>query len=209
MYGSDEAIRKRKANMQALIDSLKAVAGKAQFASFTYKTKEKFNAAGKVVDGGEVARYTLILGAEYQRLLEKSLLALDLLDIGELAKQHPAMSLDLFYQAKTAVKESLEKSLIAHKQGTQNADYTKRGLYEPLGGGLNLNKNDLTLQMFGLLKSKVVLSEGIKKTVNSAPLTIAKNIIKRELPISKFLEFALDMGNIKTVKLNGQTVEIE
>ncbi len=195
--------------MKELIENLKAVAGKAQFASFVYKTKEKVNAAGKVVDGGEIARYTLILGAQYQRLLEKSLLDLELLDIPEVAKEYPGFSLDLFYQAKAAVKESLEKSLTAHKEGTQNADYTKRGLYEPLGGGLNLNKNDLTLQMFGLLQSKIVLSEGIKKTVNSAPLTIAKNIIRARLPIGKFREFALDVGNIKTVKMNGNVLEID
>lgn len=192
--------------MQNIIETIKEAAGKAQFASILYRTKTKQNKSGKIVSGGELSRYTLILGATYLSLIEKSRLALELIPDKELNELNPDVV--LVAQAKAEVLESLTKSIIAHKAGTQSDDYTKKGLYEPLGAGLNLNSNDNTLQLFGLVQSKVTLEKGIFKHVDSAPLTIVKNQIRKLLPIGKFREFALDLGNIKLLKMNGNTLEI-
>lgn len=160
-----------------------------QFASFTYTSKTD----------GSTARYTLILGASYLNLLERSKLELELSH----AQIDPSLR-----KAANDVLESINKSIAAQKAGTQSEDYTKKGQYTPLGFGLNLN-TDNTLQMFGLLHSKVVLVPGVKKETKSSPHTIAKNIIRKMLPLSKFREFALDLGNIHTVRMDGQTLVIE
>lgn len=189
-----------------LTDSLQRVAHRAQFISFIYKTKEKTNKAGQVIDGGEISRYTLIAGANYFSTLEKSLLAVQLFNPADLKE---AFNPEFLAQAIAEVKESLEKSISFQSQGQQNPDYTKKGLYRNLGAGINVNENDNTIQFFGLIHSKVVLQPGIRKPVNSAPLTIVKNQIRKLLPIGKFREFALDAGNIQTVKMQGETLIVE
>lgn len=158
-----------------------------QFASFTYRSKSD----------GSLARYTVILGFKYTNLVEKSKTEL------ELAMKDIEQDL---IPAANAVMESINKTLTAHANGTQSDDYTKKGMYEPLGNGVNLNKNDNTIQVFGLVQSKVVIEEGTKKETKSAPFTIAKNKIRKMLSMSKFREFAFDLGNIEQVKVDGDTI---
>ena len=164
------------------------------FASFTY--------TNKVTKSGELpetARYTLILGAKYINLLEKSKLELELLI--------PTFEGDMLVAANE-VLASINKSIVAHNAGTQNEDYTKKGMYSPIGNGVNINDNDGSIQVFGLLHSKVVLKEGFRKPVKSAPMTILKNKVRKMLPMAGFREFAFDAGNIQTVKVNGDTLEV-
>jgi hypothetical protein len=164
----------------------------ASFASFTYTDKPS-----KKGELPETARYTVILGGKYSNLLEKSKLELELLI--------PTLS-GIELEAANEIMASLNKSIEAAKNGTQNEDYTKKGQYTNIGNGVNINSTDNSVQVFGLLQSKVVLKAGFRKPVNSAPLTVAKNKIRKMLPIGKFREFAFDMGNIKMVKVDGQTV---
>lgn len=180
-----------------IIDAIRAQAGKAQFVSLTYRAKSS----------GELARYTAILGANYHNLIEKSKLALELTPETEIV----ALGIDssIAAQAKADVLTSFAKTLAAHANGEQNADYTKRGQYSPLGNGLNLNTTDFSIQLFTLVQSKVVIEPGEHKKVNSKPLTIAKNKITKMLPIGKFREFAVDAGNFQNVRLQGETLVLE
>jgi len=162
-----------------------------QFASLTYLSKTD----------GSVARYTVNLGFSYHNLVEKSIEELALL----MVDMTPGT---LQYTAAEEVLASLNKTVAAHARGEQNEDYTKKGQYIPIRNGLNVNTTDNTIQLFGLLQSKVVLVEGVRKHVNSAPLTIAKNEIRKQLSVSKFREFALDSNNVAGVKVNGDTIEL-
>lgn len=199
---------------KALIDTIISLAGTAQFASFRYTTKETKNKAGTVTKGGKTSRYTVILGARYDKLLEKSLLAAQLLTEVELmqaAAEHANDYLDeltvpVMLEARDAVVASLQKSIAAHANGEQSEDYTKAGQYEPIGNGLNINSKDNSLQLFCLVQSEVVINPGVYKHVNSAIETIAKKAITKCLPMEKFREFALDLGNIHSARLDGQTL---
>lgn len=164
-----------------------------QFAALTYLSKS----------AGEVARYTVNLGFSYHNAVLKSVTELEIL-MNEISDKT-----SLEYQAAVEVMESLKKTLTAHAEGTQNDDYTKKGQYIPIANGLNLNTTDNTIQLFGLLKSKVTLKEGVHKEVKSKPLTLAKNKIRKQLTISKFREFALDTTNVGSVRVNGDTIEME
>lgn len=166
------------------------------FASLTYTSKGT----------GETARYTVQLGFSYAKALERSLLDLDCLDILSLGKTK-GFSPELMAQAAAEVQASLEKSIEAHSKGEQSADYTKKGQYVPLFMGLNVNKTDNSFQLFGLVQNKVSLVPGVHKPVKSADLTLAKNLIRRELTLGKFREFALDEDTIHKARLNGATVE--
>lgn len=176
-------------SIQILKNLLNAGAG---FASFTYKSK----------GDGSIARYTLNLGFKYITLLEKSIQELQAkMDLNEFLGDELI--------AANEVLASLEKSLEAHKNGTQSEDYTRKGLMTPLGNGVSINHDD-SIQVFGLVQSKKVIVEGTpKKEVKSKPMTILKNKIKKDLPISKFREFALDKDTMQVMRVNGDTIEIE
>ena len=165
-----------------------------KFASFTYLSKS----------AGELARHTLILGASYHNLVEKSVTELEIL-----MQENAESWTPLQKQAADEVMKSLQKTLTAHANGTQNEDYTKKGQYVSIGNGLNLNTNDNTLQLFGLSHAKVVLVPGTYPKVNSRPLTIAKDAIRDQLSISKFREYALDLTQVAQCRINGNTLEME
>jgi hypothetical protein len=164
----------------------------AGFASFTYKSK----------GDGSIARYTLNLGFKYITLLEKSIQELQAkMDLNEFLGES--------LLAAHEVMASLQKSLLAHQNGTQSEDYTRKGLMTPLGNGVSINHDD-SIQIFGLVQSKKIIQEGTpKKEVKSKPITILKNKIKKDLPISKFREFALDKDSMQVMRINGDTIEIQ
>jgi len=133
--------------------------------------------------------------------LEKSKLALEIESgsLGGLDKQ---------------AAEELLNSFTASLNGTQE-NYTKEHVYVDVTDssgktvqGIKRNINDGSLQIFGLLHSKVQITPPTieDKPVKSRPLTIAKNKLRKELPVGKFREFALE--NLNVVKLNGETLEL-
>jgi hypothetical protein len=114
----------------------------------------------------------------------------------------------LEFEAATLHLASLRESLEKHLNGEQHSAYTKAGQYITIGNGLNLNTTDNTLQLFGLVVSKVSIEAGEpQKPVKSAPLTIAKNKIRRRGKVGQLREFALDEGNVIGVRVNGDTIE--
>jgi hypothetical protein len=165
----------------------------ARFASLTYLSKKH----------GELARYTANFGFTYAQVLEKSKLELELL-IAENTDKWDAVTKEAAAELMASFNESIEK----HAKGEQNSAYTKKGQYVPLGNGVNLNSTDNTIQLFGLVLTKTVLVEGTYPVVNSAPKTIAKNKLRKMLPIGKFREFALDEWQVAQMKINGDTIEI-
>lgn len=181
-----------KTKIAELAEAIKTIKG-CQFASLTYLTKKT----------NELGRYTVNLGFSYHNAVTKSVTELELL----IAENTETWS-EITKAAASEVMASLTKTLTAHAEGRQNEDYTKIGQYVSIGNGLNLNTTDNTLQLFGLLHSKVVLADGEpQKPVKSSPMTIEKNRIRKQLSISKFREFALDEGNVNGVKINGDTIE--
>jgi hypothetical protein len=164
-----------------------------QFASFTYLSKK----------AGELARYTVNLGFSYHNLVEKSVTELEIL----IAEKQSTWT-ELQKTAADEVMASFKKTLEAHAKGEQNDDYTKKNQYIPITNGMSLNTTDNTLQLFGLVNTKVVLTHGTYPVVNSRPLTLAKKEITNQLSISKFREFALDLGQVASARINGNTLEM-
>ena len=174
-----------------ILEAIAAQAGLARFASFTYTKKST----------GETARYTLHLGFNYRNTLQKSL--------SELEVEREIM-VGIDRQAADELVESLKASL----DGTQNK-YTKKDNYQPYKDkegktfpGVKVNTNDGSIKIFGLLHSKVQLTPPVidKKPVNSSELTLAKNRIRHNLPIGKFVEF--DLGQLLVAKIDGDTLTL-
>lgn len=164
-----------------------------QFVSLEYLTKKSH----------ELARYTILVGFNYHRAVEKSVVDLEVLITENTATWTPLQKL-----AADQVMESLKETLTAHAEGRQNEAYTKKNQYISIGNGVNINSTDRTIQLFGLVQSKVTLIEGEYPKVNSTPLTIEKNKIRKQLTLSRFREFAIDQENIGCIKVNGDTIEL-
>lgn len=166
---------------------LKQAIIKASFASFIYEAKST----------GEIARHTIQLGINYLNMLEKSLLECRLLDLNDIEN---ANGLPL-RQAKAQVIKSLRKSIRAHKQGKQNEDYTKKHIYTHEGKGITSHNFDQSIEIHGYSHKKHIIKEGIHKKVNSRPLTIAKSLIEKQLPKSKWRTFSFE--NLEKARLAG------
>ena len=169
-----------------LIDTLKEMAGKAQFVSFTYRNKK----------ANELARHTLIFGASYRKQIEDSITALEVL--------WPTFVTPLQIEAAKELLTSFRATLAAQDRGEYNPDYTKKMAYIDITQGLKFNITNRTINVSGLAHSKVVLEEGIYKPVKSAPLTIAKNEIKGGLPVSRWREFVIEPENLSKARLQGE-----
>lgn len=160
------------------------------FASITYRAK----------GDNSLSRYTIYLGVSYDNLLKRSLLKLNVIESKCLPEE---------LEVVRELKSSIQNSIDSRANGTQNREYTKSGMYLPLANGLNINTNDSSLQLFGLVRSKVVLEPGTPKTVKSSTKTLLKNRIRQQLPMSKFREFALDEGHVLRMKVCGKTLVLE
>lgn len=160
----------------------------AKFGSLTYTAKGT----------GETARHTLILGFNRETLYEKDIAILsDLLPTVEGLKQ----------EAVAAILKSRQTSLAVGIGN--NPDYTCAGLYvEPEGlNGIKVHIINGSLHVCGLQESKVVLTPGTYKKVNSAALTLAKREIEKLLPSTRFRQYRLD--RVTLAKMNGETLELE
>lgn len=184
-----------KTNIQNLVAEVAKLNGN-RFASLTYTAKAT----------GETARHTIQLGFSYHNAVEKSLAELDNITFVSVSDGSKFSRAD-FITAKAEVKASLQATLNAHAQGEQNPDYTKADVYVPLFNGLNVSRNDGGYKLFGLTVAKTVLVSGTYKAVNSKPLTLAKNAIRKALPVGAFREFAIDENTLSQAKINGETIE--
>ena len=173
-------------NLVSSIQFIAALGGikGCRFASLTYTSKES----------GEVARHNVLLGFNYQTSVENSLIELEIM--------RPALTgIDAI--AADELLTSFKKTL----GGTQDG-YTKGHVYADTAvKGLKVNTNDDSLQLFGLVQSKVIITPGVHKVVKSAEKTIAKNKLRKALPVGKFREYALDSGAIHGARMNGECIE--
>jgi hypothetical protein len=175
----------------SLFKMLQGVKG-VQFASLTYRTKAT----------DELARYTLLLGASVENAYKG--------DLEKVEGALPTLTDPLDIEAAREIIASLRQSL---DKGIGNNDaYTLQGVYAPTGiDGVFINTNDNALHLRNVfVQSKVVLQDGKpRKAVNSKPLTIAKDKLKKMLALrsNKLRQFALD--NITKAKVNGDTIVFE
>lgn len=166
----------------------------AKFASLTYKTQET----------GEVAKHTLILGADTKKLYKKDIAKLEEMLNGDMEP----MARDAANRVLASRKESLEVGIGKNSKYThapQNGD-----TYTQVDGipGVKIHKETGIVYVTALSEDKVVLVEGTpRKPVNSKPETIAKKNIEKLLPSSRFRQFILK--NVARAALNGDVLVID
>ncbi len=175
-------------NIVQLHQALEKSAGRAAFVSATYTAKKH----------GETARYVLNVGMNYVKALESDLLEVTI-------RLKDARGIEKF--ALLSLQDSLVTSIQAHLKGEQSPDYTKKGLYVPIGNGLKMILTDVTVEIQGFVVSRIILTPGQYKRVLSSPLVVEKNRIKKDLKCGHFRTLSLDLGQIHNVRANGETIE--
>ena len=158
-----------------------------RFVGFTYESK-----SGYVKP--EVSKFSVALHVNKNRLAMESL---------EIAKSIKVNG-EIEEKAKTEIIKSLENTLA--KGVGNNSNYTRKGSYST-DKGIRSNDNG-NLEINCLQLSRKVISEGERKTVNSRPLTIAKNAIRKVLPYSRLRSFTIDPLKFSRVAIDGERVEL-
>jgi hypothetical protein len=159
---------------------------------------------------GEVSNQTFVVGIDYNKLLEndlKKLLAFDPLKMESnidkltLLAAHTELVNSL---RKRLADEQTRNELLAAGDATIKASEAQKSAYQNIAKGLKVQ--DGNLYIYGLMVRKTVITPIEYKPVKSAPLTIAKNQIKKaaELQETKYKQFKL--GKTEELKIQGLTL---
>lgn len=160
-----------------------------RFAGITYLSE------GKAYLVPELAKFQLALHVDKMRLVRESLAKLQSMEVSD----------EIEAQAKVELIDSLSETL--EKGVGNNSSYTRKGTYET-EKGVRKNSNG-NLEINCLQLSRKVVKQGELKKVNSRPLTVAKNKLRKELPYSQLRSFTLSIRKFKRVAIEGEQVELE
>jgi len=162
-------------------------------------------------DSTESASHTVLLNFSYENMLKdekEKLLNFDVSKVDVNAHDYSSINTGLLTldQYKQAVKDALPKAL-----AEINAPKQTKGVSNDvwLNKVMVFNLNTLRLSIVGEAVKKSVVEEGEFKQVKSAPLTVAKQLIKKQANCrsEKYRRFAID--NFEgALKLQGETLEI-
>ncbi len=148
---------------------------------------------------GEISNYVINCGASYGKAKEADLEALE----------NPEILKGINFGKVAMYAEMARIALIQAIRKPSNQSEAQTDAYRTIAPNVRLHLDSGRLFVFGftLPNSKVVLVEGVYPSVKSAPLTIAKDLIRKALKATKFRQFAFD--KLTSVRLNGETLEID
>lgn len=148
-------------------------------------------------ESSEIADYSLVFHISYENALKKSLLILNSTDT----------SSDLESVAKQELIEGYQKSL-DKIESTSIEDigdaYTR--FYDQDGNhikGVKLHIETDVLHLYGLVAQKRILMPGIYPTKNKRPLTLAKDKLRKLLPVNKFRQFMITPERVNHISVQG------
>lgn len=145
---------------------------------------------------GETSNNLINIGASYDRAKKRDIEFLENLD----ASAHDFKSTpDLIEEARIAL-------IAAFLKPDQNRSKGQTDAYTQIVPGLKVHNETGYLYVYGYREQKTVLKAGEYKAVKSAPLTIAKNELRKLLKTGKFTQYSLEIGN--EVRANGETLEL-
>ena len=163
-----------------------------------------------ISNGTETANQLINIGMNYKNAVEKSLVTYDNVDLSKIDINDYNYSLIdtkglSLSDYKQAVKDSLELALSELKKAPKPK--TTNDVY--LNKVLVFNYTTLKLSIVGKSESKTVEVKGDFNVTKKAPLTLAKEFIKRECkaPTNSMRRFKVD--NITNVKFSGDTIILE
>lgn len=159
---------------------------------------------------GEVANHTVNLAISVETAKKTDLALLQSADANVVAENVSLthqIALEICKTALNELRESAVKNVSSFDQRTVNSKaQTDAYFTHPDYPGIRINKASMEVHIFGLANQKKVITPGTYKKVNSAPKTIAKKLITKELDLraGKFRTFIV--GNINQIRIQGDTI---
>ncbi len=187
-------------NLRNLFDGIANLNG-AKFITLNGYVSEK---------SGEIANHNILTNISVMNAKTKDFETLKNADVEVLSKQSKqGIALEIYKTALSEMLTSAEKNLSENIEDRTAQSQAQTDAYIHISNAIRLHKETGNIHIFGMAISKTVVKAGEpKKPVKSADKTIAKNEITKSLDLraGKFRTFIV--GNVETVKLNGETLEI-
>ena len=139
---------------------------------------------------GEIANHLVNVGASYENAKAKDIEYLRNLNVEKFDSKLDSALLET-------------ESFINPSENRSNGQIDA---YTHIFSGVKVHNETGKLYIYGYRENKTVIQEGTYKTVNSKPLTIAKNELRKQLRTGKFTQYSLEIGN--ELRLNGETLEL-
>jgi hypothetical protein len=153
---------------------------------------------------GEVADYSIVFHISYRSALERSILMLESLvpenDLEAQAKNELLLSYNnSLNKIEDFSIEEMEDNTYSHFKD-ENGNYIK---------GIKLHNTTDILHLYGLVANKRILIPGDYKEVKSRPLTLAKNKLKKNLPVNRFRQFKILPSQVEEINVENLNFLIE
>ena len=149
----------------------------------------------------EVADYSIVFHVSYETLLRRSIEQLEgYVPLDEIEKEAKMSLLNSYKHSLDKVKESPiedREDGYRHFQDV-NGNWIK---------GVKLHEATETLHLYGKVVHKNVKQSVPKKEVKSSPLTLAKQKLSRDLPVSKWRQFKLTADQVGKISVEHMHLE--
>lgn len=144
---------------------------------------------------GEISNNRINVGMDYEKCKTLDIATLENLDLTTVKTKTDLITLE---KART----ELINAFISPNKNMSNA---QADAYTHLCKGVKCHNETGELYIYGYREHKEVLVKGEYPVVNSKPLTIAKDELRKLLRTGKFTNFKV--SNISNMRLNGDTLE--
>lgn len=160
---------------------------------------------------GEVSDHKIVFRFNYKNLLKKSLFLLKSKEF--LGKEIYSSNYPLYI-----LEEAIEELIFSYERSLteSNPGYTCINVYnlvnDPYGyliPGIKLHKEEDVIHVEGISVSKNIIKEGAYPKRKSSSKTLAKNFIKKKLPIGKFVQFKLTPDRFEKIILDKKEIKGE
>ncbi len=158
-------------------------------ASSTFLTLHKYRSAES-----EVADHMIVFHISYENALRKSLAILN--EVSALD--------ELGIRAKDELTSSFNESLSNFKTRIEDIDDAYQRFFDEDGSyikGVRMHRESGNLSLYGLTHCKRVHIPGVYKTVNSKPLTLAKNKLRELCPVSRFRQYTIRPEQVEKINV--------
>lgn len=144
---------------------------------------------------GEISNNLINIGVNYEKAKKDDVKTLENIDLTTVQTKTDLITLE-------KVRTELINELI---KPNENRSYGQIDAYTNICTGLKVHNESGEIYIWGFRVKKTVVKEGVYPTVNSKPITIAKNELRKYLKTSKFTQYKV--SNIEKMTLNGDTLE--
>ena len=145
---------------------------------------------------GEVSNQLINVGINYEKSKVSDIETLENIDL----------TAHNFKSSLADLKLARLELINAFLKPNENRSNGQKDAYTTIFPGVKVHNETGKLYVYGYRVNKTVLIEGKYPTVNSKPLTIAKNELRKLLKTDKFVNFSIEVGNTLTAK--GETIEL-